>query len=103
VDVVEPGEHRCDERTPLHVEALGISHLTVDRHPVAMAALARSVPPSARYRLAIRSRGEVARFFGGLAMVPPGLVPVDRWRPDEAPASERASATSAGSAASRDA
>jgi S-adenosyl methyltransferase len=30
-----------------------------------------------------RSRGAIARFFDGLDMVEPGLVQVDRWRPDE--------------------
>jgi S-adenosyl methyltransferase len=27
----------------------------------------------------------VARLFDGLDLVPPGLVPIDRWRPDERP------------------
>jgi S-adenosyl methyltransferase len=39
-----------------------------------------------------RSRDEVARFFRGLELVPPGLVQVHQWRPDgrldpDAPAS----------------
>jgi hypothetical protein len=34
--------------------------------------------------MTLRSRGEVSRFFGGLDVLPPGLVPVNRWRPDRA-------------------
>jgi S-adenosyl methyltransferase len=30
----------------------------------------------------MRSREEVARFFDGLELVEPGLVPVPQWRPD---------------------
>ena len=30
----------------------------------------------------LRSREEVAGFFDGLEMVPPGLVQLHRWRPD---------------------
>lgn len=30
----------------------------------------------------VRSRDEIARFFDGLDMVEPGLVPIDEWRPD---------------------
>lgn len=32
-----------------------------------------------------RSRGEVARFFAGLDLVEPGLVPTPLWRPDSSP------------------
>jgi len=32
-----------------------------------------------------RSRDEVARFFGGMDLVAPGLVQVHRWRPDDLP------------------
>lgn len=31
----------------------------------------------------LRSHSEVSRFFGGLELVDPGVVLVDRWRPDE--------------------
>jgi hypothetical protein len=33
----------------------------------------------------LRSPGEIAGFFDGLDLLPPGLVPVPRWRPDPAP------------------
>lgn len=32
--------------------------------------------------LAARSHAQVSRFFEGLELIDPGLVPVDRWRPD---------------------
>jgi trans-aconitate methyltransferase len=35
-------------------------------------------------RMSPRSREEVARFFTGLELVPPGIVPTPRWRPDPA-------------------
>ena len=39
-----------------------------------------------------RSHAEVMRFFGGLEMVEPGLVPVQKWRPDSAAAAAMPSA-----------
>lgn len=33
-------------------------------------------------RMRARSRDEVARFFTGLELVPPGIVPTPQWRPD---------------------
>lgn len=33
----------------------------------------------------VRSRDEIARFFAGLDLVEPGVVPIDQWRPSEAP------------------
>jgi hypothetical protein len=35
----------------------------------------------------LRSPGEIARFFDGLTLVPPGVVTTSRWRPDLADAS----------------
>jgi hypothetical protein len=32
-----------------------------------------------------RSHAEVTALLGGLALVPPGVVPVSEWRPDHAP------------------
>jgi hypothetical protein len=43
------------------------------------------VPTAARYRFSARSRDEFSRFFDGLDLVDPGVVPIDRWRPDEWP------------------
>jgi hypothetical protein len=40
----------------------------------------------------LRSKAEVARFFGDLELVEPGLVQVAEWRPDPADARVPASA-----------
>lgn len=74
VDALAPGSH------------LVISHMTdaVDAEADLLVMGARldesmrtTNPP------ALRSRDEVARFFDGLDMLEPGLVPVPEWRPDE--------------------
>ncbi len=63
---------------------LAISHGTMDvpqaRPEVAdkvMRAYQRSTAP-----VALRSRAEIERFFGGFDLVEPGLEQVQRWRPD---------------------
>jgi hypothetical protein len=33
----------------------------------------------------VREQDEIARFFDGLDMIDPGLVPIEEWRPDPAP------------------
>jgi SAM-dependent methyltransferase len=53
----------------------------------AMAAVAASAEMSGVPYVA-RSREETLRFFAGLEMVEPGLVPIDRWRPDDPHAPE---------------
>jgi hypothetical protein len=64
---------------------LTMSHLTDDMQTEEMKALADSVPASARYIFVARSRDEFARFFDGLELVEPGVVPIDQWRPDQWP------------------
>ncbi len=61
---------------------LALSHMASDIGVEEMAALARSVPAEATYRFAMRSHAEVSRFFDGLELVEPGVVPIDQWRPD---------------------
>lgn len=41
-----------------------------------------------RNPLIMRSREDIARFFEGYDMVEPGLVPMPRWRPEDAPEDE---------------
>jgi S-adenosyl methyltransferase len=60
---------------------LVISHVTADHIAPAAAARAREAYAGASAPAVTRSREEIARFFGGLAMVPPGLVDVSAWRP----------------------
>jgi hypothetical protein len=61
---------------------LAICHLTADFHPE-MTELARRVnerQPNAP--LVLRDCAQVADLFGGLDLVPPGVVQASRWRPD---------------------
>jgi len=62
------------------------THLAGDRHAAEMAALSRSVPDDAHYVLGGRSHDEVARFFAGLTVLDPGVVPLDHWRRPGEPA-----------------
>jgi hypothetical protein len=64
---------------------LAISHMANDIEADQMAALARSVPVDATYRFAMRTQTEVTRFFNGLELVDPGVVPIDQWRPNDWP------------------
>jgi S-adenosyl methyltransferase len=61
---------------------LVVSHLASDIAADEMADLARSAPKEAKYTFAMRTRPEVTRFFDGLELVEPGVVPVREWRPD---------------------
>jgi trans-aconitate methyltransferase len=59
---------------------LAISHPAIDSHPAQAEAQKRynervSTPQT------LRTREEVARFFGGLDLVPPGLVYIHTWHP----------------------
>jgi hypothetical protein len=66
--------------------AVALSHVTFDHMPPQAVAAARaSVPGSMHGPFQPRTRDEVARFLDGLEMVPPGLVSVVEWRPDDEP------------------
>jgi len=66
---------------------LVLSHPARDVQPAAMAEMVRRVNERMRGAVAtLRTRDEVARFFGGLTMIEPGVVQPQQWRPD--PASE---------------
>lgn len=62
------------------------SHLMV-AHPIGDMPAEGRTKPSERLnealseRYTLRTPDEVTRFFGGLDLVDPGLVPIDRWRP----------------------
>ncbi|WP_307848220.1 SAM-dependent methyltransferase [Microbispora oryzae] len=68
-DLLPPGSH------------IVISHVSSDPVPGAMAA-AGGVYNHANAPFEARRREEIARFFEGLDMVEPGLVPLNEWRPD---------------------
>jgi SAM-dependent methyltransferase len=60
---------------------VAISHPTGDFDPEAMAAV-QAVIRQAGITFVQRGHTEVARFFDGLELVEPGVVPVLAWRPD---------------------
>ena len=61
---------------------LVISHVTADHLSADAARQARAAYAGASAPGAARSREQIAGFFAGLDMVPPGLVDVSEWRPD---------------------
>lgn len=70
---------------------LVISHLASESEEATKLSRALASNPNVNYTLNPRSRAEVARFFEGLELVEPGLVPIDDWRPDPpSPADEDA-------------
>jgi hypothetical protein len=66
---------------------LVISHVTADHIPPQAAQQARDAYADASAPGVPRTRAQIARFFGGLDMVAPGLVNLSGWRPaDSGPA-----------------
>jgi S-adenosyl methyltransferase len=70
---------------------LVVSHPARDIEAEAMAEIAESMNELVAEKVTFRSQAEVARFFEGLELVDPGVVPVPRWRPESA--AEEASPT----------
>jgi hypothetical protein len=64
---------------------LAISHLTADFDPGQVAAGVDAYNALVPAGITARSHAQVTALFGGLALVPPGVVPVSEWRPDHAP------------------
>jgi S-adenosyl methyltransferase len=60
---------------------LAISHPASDIHAEAMAEGAAMMNRSLAGTITFRPREQVARFFDGLDLVEPGLVPTTQWRP----------------------
>jgi hypothetical protein len=69
---------------------LALSHVTADFMPAEVFSRMAAEVAAGRMRPdgVLRSRAEVARFFDGLDLVEPGIVPVTQWRP-EVPESQR--------------
>jgi S-adenosyl methyltransferase len=63
---------------------LAVTHPTPDFNPEETAH-AVAAAEAAGITLVPRGRAEIARFFGGLDVVDPGVAPVLSWRPDEPP------------------
>jgi hypothetical protein len=62
--------------------ALVITHISEGRNPAAGAA-ARRGWEQARSQLHLRTSAEVRAMFAGTEVVPPGVVQLQQWRPDE--------------------
>jgi O-methyltransferase involved in polyketide biosynthesis len=61
---------------------LAISHPASDIDADAAAAAARQYDKSLPTTQTNRSRAQVARFFDGIELLPPGVVQLNKWRPD---------------------
>ena len=72
--------------------SLTISHVPSDMHATAMKAMGNNLNRLLAQRSTYRSREQVTRFFDGLELVPPGVVPIQEWNPGSA---EEASAAAA--------
>jgi hypothetical protein len=69
-DVLAPGSH------------IAATHVTSDEHAPAAVDQIEAVYATTPTPIYFRRHADVARFFAGFELVEPGLVTVDRWRPD---------------------
>jgi len=67
MDAVPPGSY------------LVVAHAASDIAPEASAEMSRRYNEMSSARIIPRSREQVARFFDGLDLLPPGLVPISQW------------------------
>jgi len=85
-------QHISDEDNPHQIVArllaavpsgsyLALSHPARDIEAAAMAEIADRMNETVAEKVTFRTQAEVLRFFDGLELVEPGLVPVPRWRP----------------------
>jgi hypothetical protein len=65
---------------------VAVSHLTADLAPEEVASGVAAYNDLVPAGITARSHAQVSALFGGLALVPPGVVPVTEWRPDNASA-----------------
>jgi hypothetical protein len=61
-----------------------ISHLTADSAPEAVSEGVAAYNALVPTPVIVRTHAQVTELFGGLPLVPPGVVPVSEWRPDTA-------------------
>jgi hypothetical protein len=78
-----------------------ISHLTGDFAPDQVASGVAAYNALVPTGITARTHREVTALFGGLAQVPPGVVPVSQWRPEHAPVRGESADMYAGLAAVR--
>jgi len=67
-----------------------ISHVTADLAPIQVHAGVAAYNTLVPAGLTTRAHSQVTGLFGGLPLVPPGVVPVSEWRPAIAPAAGQA-------------
>jgi O-methyltransferase involved in polyketide biosynthesis len=60
---------------------LAVSHASSDIEAEQQSAAARAYNAQSATAITLRSRAEVARFFRGLDLVPPGITPLGQWSP----------------------
>ena len=60
---------------------LAVSHLTADLAPDQVSAAATAYNTASPVRVTARTHAQVTSLFGGLPLLPPGVVPVSEWRP----------------------
>jgi hypothetical protein len=77
VDALPPGSH------------LAISHVTSEVLPRQVGELAGRLERAAEGAFVTRDLGDIRRFFDGLEIIEPGVVPLEHWRPDGAEARPR--------------
>ncbi|MFI0372663.1 SAM-dependent methyltransferase [Actinomadura sp. 1N219] len=61
---------------------LAITHPGIDQLPEQMAAAEKALTKAMGFRVTFRTHEGVSRFFDGLDLLTPGVVPVQDWRPD---------------------
>lgn len=62
---------------------LVVSHLARDLQPQRVASLATHYNQVMPEPTVLRDRDEIVRFFAGLEVIDPGIVPMEQWRPDD--------------------
>jgi hypothetical protein len=62
---------------------LVVAHPSFDISAAGMSEASERLSQRLNVPWVVRSRDEIARFFDGLDMVDPGLVPIEDWRPDD--------------------
>lgn len=75
LDALVPGSHMV------------LSHITGDG-PFNQWDKIHRIAGQARYPITLRSHADIARFFDGLELIPPGLVRRPQWRPEHPPTDE---------------
>jgi O-methyltransferase involved in polyketide biosynthesis len=63
---------------------LAVSHASSDIESEPQEAAAKRYNSRSASPIVLRSKAEVARFFGGLDLVPPGITPLGQWAPGPA-------------------